>query len=233
MRKLFRFAFVSRIDRNHNIGFKNLIGTIMSLKVGLPPAKSTAKAFYDHSDDRWFKTGFMESETERICVKLKPVPAYLKRQGYRAEEFGDGGAFPEIHVFQYPLGLGKCRSNETLLVTVDAQGNVVFDALVRQNENSNKTVNSQHKDLIPKILKNDEEGDLELEKQMQDTAEETRATIEKIVNVRLSAAQRLNVLKQSSGSSKYIKYRPSSQQYYSEAFNSGAKEDGGDACGST
>ncbi|CAH2048144.1 unnamed protein product [Thlaspi arvense] len=177
----------------------------MSTKVCLPPAKSTATAFYDHSDDPWFKKGFMESETEKTCVK--PVPAYLKRKGFRPEEFGDDGAFPEIHVFQFPLGLGKYRSNKTLCVGVDAQGNVVFDAPVRQNENSNKIVYSQHKDLIPKILQ-DGEGVLELEKQIQDTAEETKAAIEKIVNVGLR--------KQPSGS-KYIEYKPSSSQQ-SEAF---------------
>jgi len=161
------------------------------------------------------------------------VPAYLNRQGLRPknpEDFGDGGAFPEIHLPQYPLLMGKNKSNKpgakTLPVTVDAQGNVVFDAIVRQNENSRKIVYSQHKDIIPKFLKN--EGDLgtvvdeeeELQKEIQETAEETKAAIEKIVNVRLSAAQPSNIARQS-GDSQYIKYKPSQQ---SSAFNSGAKE---------
>lgn len=38
------------------------------------------------------------------------VPPYGQRQGFvpRAPgDFGDGGAFPEIHVAQYPLGMGR------------------------------------------------------------------------------------------------------------------------------
>lgn len=205
-----------------------------SLKDILPAAKSTTSTFYDHSNDPWFKNRFAESEEEKSSgLTFKPVPVYLKRQGFRPrnpEDFGDGGAFPEIHVAQYPLGMGRNKSNKpgskTLPVTVDAQGNVVFDAIVRQNENSKKIVYSQHKDIIPKILKN--EGDLdavvdeeeELQKQIHETAEETKAAIEKIVGVRLSAAQPNNVPRQS-GESKYIKYKPSQQ---SAAFNSGAKE---------
>ncbi|XWS09807.1 hypothetical protein CRYUN_Cryun39dG0020900 [Craigia yunnanensis] len=50
--------------------------------------------------------------------------------------------------------------------------------------------------------------------------QETKAALDKILNVRLSAAQSNNVPKQSSDS-KYIKYKPSQQ---SAAFNSGAKE---------
>ena len=206
-----------------------------SLKDILPPAKSTAATFYDHSNDPWFKNRFTESESEQTAavVAFKAVPVYLKRQGFRPrnpEDFGDGGAFPEIHVAQYPLGMGKNKSNKpgakTLPVTVDAQGNVVFDAIVRQNENSKKIVYSQHKDIIPKVLKNEGGGDgvvdeeEELQKQIQETTEETKAAMEKIVNVRLSAAQPTNVPRQS-GDSNFIKYKPSQQ---SSAFNSGAKE---------
>ncbi|KAG5381162.1 hypothetical protein BRARA_G03499 [Brassica rapa] len=208
--------------------------TMASLKDRLPPAKSTAATFYDHSNDPWFKNRFTESESEKTAaVVFKAVPVYLKRQGFRPrnpEDFGDGGAFPEIHVAQYPLGMGKNKSNKpgakTLPVTVDAQGNVMFDAIVRQNENSKKIVYSQHKDIIPKVLKNEggEDGvvdeEEELQKQIQETTEETKAAMEKIVNVRLSAAQPTNVPRQS-GDSKFIKFKPSQQ---SSAFNSGAKE---------
>ncbi|KAG2313466.1 hypothetical protein Bca52824_025023 [Brassica carinata] len=147
---------------------------------------------------------------------LLPPPAksttttfYLKRQGY-PEDFGDGGAFPEIHVLQYPLGMGKNKSNnkhesKTLPVTVDADGNnVVFDAVVRQKK---KIVYSQHKDIIPKVLKKNEGEEEELQKQINETMEETKAAIEKTVNnVRLSAAQ----------DSKCIRYEPSSSSAFKE-----------------
>ncbi|GAB4828387.1 hypothetical protein Ancab_035385 [Ancistrocladus abbreviatus] len=85
-------------------------------------------------------------------------------------------------------------------------------------------VYSQHKDLAPKILKGDEELEEAMEEKEQNEIEETtmatKVTLEKIVNVRLSAAQPKNVPQQSS-KSKFIKYKPSQQ---SAAFNSGAKE---------
>jgi SNW domain-containing protein 1 len=40
----------------------------------------------------------------------KKIPAYGSRAGFipRAnEDFGEGGAFPEVHVAQYPLNMGR------------------------------------------------------------------------------------------------------------------------------
>ena len=74
------------------------------------------KTHYDHSNDPWFKQRFSSSEAEQSSViKPKPVPPYLKRARFvprKVEEFGDGGAFPEIHVAQYPLGMGRDKSNK-------------------------------------------------------------------------------------------------------------------------
>ncbi|XP_057456954.1 SNW/SKI-interacting protein A-like [Lotus japonicus] len=200
----------------------------------LPQPKSSSATYYDHSNDPWFKQRFTSSEEEKAsaAIKQKQVPPYLKRAGFvprRVEDFGDGGAFPEIHVAQYPLDMGRDKSSKPgskiLPVTVDAHGNVAYDAIVKQNENAKKIVYTQQKDLIPKILKNEEEyGDMDededVQKEIDETMQETKAALEKIVNVRLSAAQPKNVPKQSSDA-KYIKYKPSQQ---SAAFNSGAKE---------
>ncbi|CAN1843773.1 SNW/SKI-interacting protein [Linum perenne] len=203
------------------------------LKEILPPAKSTVSTYYDHSNDPWFKQRFSAVEAEKsVAVKGKVVPPYLKREGFvprKVDDFGDGGAFPEIHIAQYPLDMGRNRSakpgSKILAVSTDAHGDVAYDAIVRQNENSKKIVYSQHKDIVPKILKNEmeddeEDEDEEMQKKIEQTTLETKAAIEKRVNVRLSAAQPKNVPEHSS-ESKYIKYKPSQQ---SAAFNSGAKE---------
>lgn len=45
-----------------------------------------------------------------MSPKIKPVLPYGQRQNFvpRAQEdFGDGGAFPEIHVAQFPLDMGR------------------------------------------------------------------------------------------------------------------------------
>ena len=105
-------------------------------------------------------------------------------------------------------------------VIIDTHGNIAYGVIVRQNENSNKILYSQHKDLEPKVMKYDCEekcDDEELKKEIEKTTLETKAALEKIVNVRLSAAQPKNVPKQSSDSN-FIKYKPSQQ---SAAFNSG------------
>lgn len=204
------------------------------LKDLLPDAKNSTSTYYDHANDPWFKQRFGSSSEEEksTVIKAKPVPPYLKRAGFvprKVEDFGDGGAFPEIHIAQYPLDMGRAKGakpgSKILPVTVDAHGNLAYDAIVKQNENAKKIVHSQHKDLIPKILRDEEGGDEgeeeeEEQKEVEETMEETKAALEKIVNVRLSAAQPKNVPKQSSNST-YIKYKPSQQ---SAAFNSGAKE---------
>ncbi|KAI3953099.1 hypothetical protein MKW98_020294 [Papaver atlanticum] len=114
------------------------------------------------------------------------------------EDFGDGGAFPEIHVAQYPLGMGRKGGQENLgskliPVTVDAHGNVAFDAIVRQHENASTIVYSSHRNLVPKVLKagggEPDQSDEELQKEIEETTQSTKAALEKIVNVRLSAAQ--------------------------------------------
>jgi hypothetical protein len=53
-----------------------------------------------------------------------------------SQDFGDGGAFPEIHLAQYPMNLGKpadakSKSN-ALAVQLDASGKVKYDLIARQ-----------------------------------------------------------------------------------------------------
>ncbi|KAI5281908.1 mRNA splicing protein, partial [Ascosphaera acerosa] len=46
----------------------------------------------------------------QVVLKVAGPPAYGHRAGWRPrnpEDFGDGGAFPEIPVAQYPLDMGK------------------------------------------------------------------------------------------------------------------------------
>ncbi|KAL6192437.1 hypothetical protein ACLB2K_033525 [Fragaria x ananassa] len=139
---------------------------------------------------------------------------------------GDGGAFPEIHKPQYPLGMGKEDTksskpqSKTLPVSFDAYGNIAYDTIVKQNENAKRTVFSKHKDLVPRILRdNEEEENKYSEEEIEKTTAETKAALEKIVNVRLSVAQPKSQPKQTQDS-KLIKYRQS--QTYA-AYNSGAK----------
>jgi SNW domain-containing protein 1 len=205
-----------------------------TLKDLLPAPKASASTFYDHSSDPWFKERYggepaQGSAAARPAAAGKVIPPYGKRAGFvprRPEDFGDGGAFPEIHVAQYPLGMGRRDDkggSKILALTVDARGSVAFDAVVKQGENAGKIVYSKHSDLVPKIATSDSQApvdDEEEQKEIEETMERTKAALEKVVNVRLSAAQPKNVPTHDS-ESKFIKYKPSQQ---SAAFNSGAKE---------
>ncbi|TVU28611.1 hypothetical protein EJB05_20134, partial [Eragrostis curvula] len=187
-----------------------------SLKEILPAPKTSVSTFYDHSSDPWFKERYggesAQASAAKPAVAAKPVPPYGKRAGFvprRPEDFGDGGAFPEIHVAQYPLGMGRRDDkggSKILALTVDAQGSVAFDAVVKQGENASKIVYSKHSDLVPKIATADSEAadDEEEQKEIEETMERTKAALEKIVNVRLSAAQPKNVPTHDS-ESKFIK----------------------------
>ena len=56
------------------------------------------------------------------------------------QDYGDGGAFPEIHVAQYPLDMGRTKTNKSNAVakTVDAEGKVRYDALARIGHGKDK-----------------------------------------------------------------------------------------------
>ena len=55
------------------------------------------------------------------------------------QDFGDSGAFPEIHVPQFPLGMGKQKkTSNALAVQLDSAGEVRFDAIAKQGSNKNK-----------------------------------------------------------------------------------------------
>lgn len=82
-------------------------------------------------------------------------------QYVRDEKFTclQGGAFPEIHVAQYPLEMGRPgqkggsggKSDQTLALTVNAEGEVNYDAVIKQGKNAQKWIASTHGALVPKV----------------------------------------------------------------------------------
>ena len=61
-----------------------------------------------YANDPWFKgreNAFSDNSTK--VVAIKEPPPYGRRQGFvprTQDDFGDGGAFPEIHIAQFPIG---------------------------------------------------------------------------------------------------------------------------------
>ncbi|KAI0076472.1 pre-mRNA-processing protein 45 [Panus rudis PR-1116 ss-1] len=156
----------------------------------------------------------------KAVVIRQAVPPYGQRRGWKPtsqEDFGDGGSYPECHVAQYPLQMGKKKTaaGNTLALTVDSEGNVRYDAIAMQGQRAGKIVQSQFKDLVPLAHRKDlDENDKTMERPSEDevqaTAERTKAALEKLVNGKIKAAQPKNV-PDSQGKTSFIRYTPGQQ----------------------
>lgn len=107
----------------------------------------------------------VSASTAIVSQTRKEPPPYgsQERARYvprRQEDFGDGGAFPEVQVAQFPLDMGKkghsgvgssSGRDTTLAVTVNAEGDVNYDSILRQGRNKDKIIYSDHKSLVPKV----------------------------------------------------------------------------------
>uniref|UniRef100_A0A8C6U8Z7 SNW domain-containing protein 1 n=1 Tax=Neogobius melanostomus TaxID=47308 RepID=A0A8C6U8Z7_9GOBI len=164
--------------------------------------------------------------TSLVVASRREPPPYRHRKGWvpRAlEDFGDGGAFPEIHVAQFPLEMGrKKKTSNALAVQVDAEGKIKYDAIARQGQSKDKVVFSKYTDLLPKEVLNDEASELQKpdEEAVQELTEKTRSALSKAVSQKIAAAMPVRAADKLAPA-QYIRYTPSQQGV---AFNSGAKQ---------
>ncbi|KAF8326011.1 SKIP/SNW domain-containing protein [Cantharellus anzutake] len=181
---------------------------------GLLPRPIHASSVSDDEDEQIEATAISS-----LTVKAS-LPQYGSRKGWKPmsqEHFGDGGAYPECHLAQYPLEMGrkKASSGNTLALQVDADGNVRYDAIAQQGHREGRRVFSQFKDLVPLTNRTDLDEKARLmerppEEEVQSTAERTRVALEKLVNVRIKAAQPSNV-GSTQGKTTYVRYTPGQQ----------------------
>jgi SNW domain-containing protein 1 len=67
----------------------------------------------------------------------KEPPPYGHRKGWTPrsiEDYGDGGAFPEIHVGQYPRNMGKNKTTTSKAIVplqLDSSGKVKYDLIAK------------------------------------------------------------------------------------------------------
>jgi len=155
----------------------------------------------------------------QIVLKRAGPPPYGQRSGWRPrnqEDFGDGGAFPEIPVAQYPLDMGrkgKSASN-ALTLQVDGEGKVKYDAIARQGHGDNRIIHTNFKDLIP-LRQRAEAGDLNLDRPTSEdvaaSTEKTKMALEKLVNGALTAQKPKNVKGRNREEPTYVRYTPANQ----------------------
>ncbi|KAJ2453347.1 mRNA splicing protein [Coemansia sp. RSA 2336] len=160
------------------------------------------------------------------------IPAYGERKGWvpkTIDDFGDGGAYPEIHMLQYPLGMGRKRGKKgnALAKQVDSEGNASYDALVRYGRRDNEVVHSQFKDMVPLRQRKDFDDRQEAIPERPDsdavreTTERTKLALEKIMGGRINAGATKGVKGGVSKEPTYIRYTPKQQ---GAEYNSGASQ---------
>lgn len=151
----------------------------------------------------------------------KVLPPYGRRQGFvprSQEDFGGGGAYPEVHVAQFPLDMGRpgraaSTGTSTALVplSVDSQtGQARFDAIITA-QHRGKNVHTQFGALVEKRPED--------VVRMRPSAEEeaavaarTNAALSGIVAHTLTNARTSTVdpnAKSRSDEAKFIRYTPS------------------------
>ncbi|KAB0388010.1 hypothetical protein FD755_002966, partial [Muntiacus reevesi] len=164
-------------------------------------------------------------QTSLVSSRREP-PLYGYRKGWiprLLEDFGDGGAFPEIHVAQYPLDMGrKKKMSNALAIQVNAEGKIKYDAIARQGQSKDKVIYSKYTDLVPKEVMNADDPDLQRpdEEAIKEITEKTRVALEKSVSRKVAAAMLVRAADKLAPA-QYIRYTPSQQGV---AFNSGAKQ---------
>jgi len=193
----------------------------------LLPAPSQSR--WDRDEERQKQA---EAASTAMVTAARTAPPYGRRKGWiprTTDDFGDGGAFPEIHVAQYPHNMGRgdgeAGGRQTALaVQLDAEGKVKYDVLARQGARKDKVVYSKFSDLLPAEVRDDDDPELQRPEQEDDAVieatEKTRQALEKLTQGKITAAMPVRAAEKQEPA-QYIRYTPSQQ---GQAYNSGAKQ---------
>lgn len=132
------------------------------------------------------------------------------------EDFGDGGAFPEVPVAQYPLDMGRksTSSSNALATQVDAEGRVKYDAIARRGHSDKRIVHASFKDLIP-LRQRADVGEISLERPSEEevaaTKERTQQALAALVSGAVAAQKPKNVKGTTRKDPTYVRYTPADQ----------------------
>ncbi|KAF2433073.1 hypothetical protein EJ08DRAFT_647485 [Tothia fuscella] len=193
-----------------------------SLSKALPKPKYTGEEeeLPAHTKHRGPRIVAASSVENQITLKRKGPPPYGQRSGWRPrapEDFGDGGAFPEVAVAQYPLDMGRksTGSSNALAIQVDGDGKVKYDAIAKRGLSEGRIVQSSFKDLIP-LRQRADVGEISLERPdeetVQATKEKTQAALALLVSGAVAAQKPKNVKGINRAAPTYVRYTPSDNQ---------------------
>lgn len=157
----------------------------------------------------------------QLVLKRAGPPPYGQRGAWRPrnpEDFGDGGAFPEVPVAQYPLDMGRstatASSSNALALQVDQKGNVKYDAIAKRGHSDNRIIHSSFKDLIP-LRQRADAGEISLEKpsaeEEEATKQRTQLALQGLIDGALAAQKPKNIKGTSRPAPTYVRYTPANQ----------------------
>lgn len=147
-------------------------------------------------------------------------PPYGQRTSWRPrsqEDFGDGGAFPEIPIAQYPLNMGRRRATKSnaLAIQVDGEGRIQYDAIARHGHAPDRIVHASFKDLIP-LRQRAEAGEIDLSRPDAETIaatkERTAAALAAIVGGAVEATKPKMVAGTRRAEATYVRYQAAQGQ---------------------
>ncbi|KAJ4148114.1 hypothetical protein LMH87_002600 [Akanthomyces muscarius] len=193
-----------------------------SLQSSLPKPKYTGEneELASHAKQRGPRiVGAGQIDETQVVLKRSGPPPYGQRAGWRPrsqEDFGDGGAFPEVPVAQYPLDMGRKGSSTSnaLAIQVDAEGKVKYDAIARQGHGDGRIIHTSFKDLIP-LRQRADAGEIDLARPDKEavaaTAERTKNALAKLVSGAVAAQKPKNVNVGQRADPTFVRYTPADQ----------------------
>ncbi|KAL9594437.1 MAG: hypothetical protein Q9219_007030 [cf. Caloplaca sp. 3 TL-2023] len=166
---------------------------------------------------KFLGTGFVHSDS--VALQRIGAPPYGSRIGWRPrspDDFGDGGAFPEVSIAQYPLDMGRksTLSSNALAIQVDAEGKVKYDAIARRGHNDKRIIHTAFSSLIP-LRQRADAGEISLERPSQEEVagqtETTKKALEALVSGAVAAQKPKNVKGLARVEPTYVRYTPANQ----------------------
>ena len=185
-------------------------------------SKSLPKPKYSGEEEELTNsTRVLSSEQYETQVARKNgPPPYGSRRGRQPkspEDFGDGGAFPEVPIAQYPLDMGKKGAPSTsnaLVRRVDGDGKTKYDEIARRGHGESRIVQASFKDLIP-LRQQANAGQLDLSRPdasvVQETKERTEQALMALVSSQTAAQRPKNVQGRKNDEPTFVRYTPTAQ----------------------
>lgn len=218
--------------------------SVTALSKSLPKPKYTGEE-EELRDSRTTRVLSAEQYETQVVKKRNGPPPYGRREGWRpraAEDYGkrplipregvaqarrahadpipgagDGGAFPEVHVAQYPLDMGRKGAPSTsnaLAMRVDNEGKTKYDEIARRGHSDSRIVQASFKDLIP-LRQQADAGELDLARPSAEEAQASKERTQDALNAIIAgqtAAQRPKMVKgRSKDEPTFVRYTPTAQ----------------------